>query len=106
MAELQAYEIALMLMMYDKGIMGESGYTAIEKVARRARWTDIQKAYGISDSIETVTRRLVNAKLLSDRGKSMDVVSLDKLGAQFCKAYLKQNRDAMADLEAKLNEKK
>lgn len=105
MVDLQAHEIALMLMMYDKGIIGKSGYTGIEKVAGRIRWADIQRAYGIHDSIDSVARRLVKAKLLSDDGKSMAVLYLDKLGTNFCKQYLYENPTAFADLEAKLNQK-
>lgn len=99
---LQDYEIAILLKMYDERIIGKSGYTSIQKVRSKIHWQKIATAYKIKKSFDDVTRRLVKRKLLSDDGKSMAVLYLDKFGVDFVIAYLDQNRNAFSDLESKL----
>jgi len=105
LADLEPHEIALLLMMYDRGIIGKSNYIAIEKVASKVKWQQIQGAFGIKDSLDKVARRLVKKLYLSDDGKSMAVLYLDKYGALYVEQYLKDNPAAISDLEAKLDRK-
>ncbi|GEM_PF-1150201 len=106
MPELKPYEIALLLQMYNEGIIGKRGYTSIHKVRSKTRWQQIASAYNIKDSFDNVARYLVKRKLLSDDGKSLAVLYLDKLGVDFVLAYLKQNPSAFKDLEDKIRERR
>lgn len=100
---LQDYEIAILLKMYDERIIGKSGYTSIQKVRSKIHWQKITAAYKIKKSFDEVARKLVKRKLLSDDGKSMAVLYLDKFGVDFVIAYIDQNHNAFSDLESKLS---
>lgn len=102
MPDLKPYEIAVLLEMYNEGIIGRRGYTSIQKVRSKVRWQQIASAYNIKDSFDNVARYLVRRKLLSDDGKSLAVLYLDKLGVDFIIAYLMQNPNAFKDLEDKI----
>lgn len=91
--------------MYDRGIIGKSNYIPIQKVASKVKWQQIQGTFGIKDSLDKVARRLVKKMYLSDDGKSMAVLYLDKYGALYVNEYFKTNPTALTDLEAKLNQK-
>ena len=95
---LQAYEIAVLLQMYDEKIIGPKGYTSLQTVRSKVKWQKIASHYKIKESFDTVSRRLVKRKLLSDDGKSLEVLFLDKLGVAFVVGYLKENSNAMNDL--------
>ena len=99
---LENYEIAILLKMYDEKIIGKPGYTDIKKVMRKINWPKIASAYNAGKSFERIARRLVQRKLLSDDGKSMAVLYLDKLGLDFVVGYLVVNPNAFNDLESKL----
>jgi hypothetical protein len=99
---LEDYEIAILLKMYDEKVIGKPGYTSIQKVRSKIHWQEISSAYKVKKNFDTIARRLVTRKLLSDDGKSMQVLYLDKLGVDFVYQYLKQNPEAMKDLENKL----
>ena len=105
MRDLEPHEIAFLLMMYNRGVIGKPNYIGIEKVASKVKWQQIQAAYGTRDSLDKVARRLVKKMLLSDDGKSMAVLYLDKYGALFVEEYLKVNPTALSDLESKLDQK-
>lgn len=95
---LQPYEIAILLQMYDEKIIGHAGYTSLQKVRSKVKWQKIASHYKVKESFDTIARRLVKRKLLSDDGKSLAVLFLDKLGVSFVVGYLKENPDAMKDL--------
>lgn len=99
---LEPHEIALLLLMYDRGIVGKAGYINIAHVASRIKWQKIQSTFGTKDSIDKAARKLVKKMYLSDDGKSMKVLYVDKIGVDFCKGYLATFPTAMQDLEAKL----
>lgn len=101
---LENYEIAILLKMYDEKIIGKLGYTSIQKVRSKIHWERISSAYNVKKSFDMITRKLVKRKLLSDDGKSMEVLYLDKLGLDFVVAYMKENPGALKILETKLNE--
>ena len=99
MSQLQPFEIAILLQMYNERIIGKAGYTSIQRVRVKIKWQKIASAYGIKHSFESIARRLVKRKLLSDDGKSLLVLFLDKLGVDFVVGYLYENSDALNDLE-------
>lgn len=99
---LRDYEIAVLLRMYDAQIIGKSGYKAVQQVRRNINWSGIARAYSVRKGFDAVARKLVARMLLSDDGKSMKVLYLDKLGATFVVGYMKQNPDALAELDAKM----
>jgi hypothetical protein len=101
---LENYEIAILLKMYDEKIIGKPGYTSIQKARSKIHWEKISSAYKVKKSFDTIARRLVKRKLLSDDGKSMGVLYLDKLGLDFVVGYMKQNPGALKTLETKLSE--
>lgn len=101
---LEPYEIAILLKMYDEQIIGKSGYKAIQQVRSKINWKGISAVYSIRKSFETIARRLVNKMLLSDDGKSMKVLYLDKLGVSFVVGHLKQNPNAFLNLERQIDQ--
>lgn len=96
---LKPYEIAVLLQMYDERIIGPSGYTSLQTVRSKINWKKISSHYGVKESFDTVARRLVKKQLLSDDGKSMQVLFLDKLGVDFVVGYLDVNPNSFTDLE-------
>lgn len=102
---LKNYEIAVLLQMYNERIIGKKGYTSLQNVRSKIKWQQITSVYGIKDSFDSVVRRLIKRKLLSDDGKSLAVLYLDKLGVDFVVAYLQENLNAMKELEDILNKK-
>ena len=96
---LKPYEIAILLQMYDERIIGPSGYTSLQTVRSKINWKKITSFYRVKESFETVARRLVKKQLLSDDGKSMQVLFLDKLGVDFVLGYLDENPNSFKDLE-------
>ena len=87
--------------MYDAQIIGKGGYKAIQQVRRNINWNGIARVYSVRKSFD-VARKLVARMLLSDDGKSMKVLYLDKLGTTFVVEYMKQNPNAFAELDAKI----
>jgi len=90
--------------MYDEGIIAKKGYTGLEKVRSKINWMGLSSAYRVRKSFDSITRKLVKRKLLSDDGKSMAVLYLDKLGVDFVMGYLEMNPNAFSDLEWKLSQ--
>ena len=89
--------------MYDEIIIGKKGYRSLERVRSKINWRGISSAYRVRKSFDSITRKLVNRKLLSDDGKSMAVLYLDKLGVDFVVSYLDENPNAFSDLESKIS---
>lgn len=102
MSDLEEYEIAILLQMYDKWIVGKENYTSIEKVSSKIKWQDIARAYRVKKKFKSVAHGLVNKLLLSDDGKSMDVLYLDKLGVDFVEMWLKSNPTSIKDLQGRI----
>ncbi len=95
--KMKDYEIAILLKMYDEGLIGSS-YKAIEKVKSKIQWKQIANKYQPTKTFEKISRKLVKRRLLTDQGKSMTVLSLDKFGVNFVRGHLKDNPLAMIDL--------
>lgn len=85
-------------MMYDKQMIGKSQYADIHYVRNAVCWDKIASHYGINAGFDSVARKLVKMRLLSDAGKSMAVLFLDKMGTSFAKAYISHNPGALEDL--------
>ncbi len=77
------YEITVILQAYNKGIIGMPNYVAIEKFSKMINWKKISLAYRIKKGFKSVAQKLVKRKLLSDDGKSMAVLYLDKIGVSY-----------------------
>lgn len=102
MSDLEEYEIVILLQMYDKWIVGKENYVSIEKTSSKIKWQQIAGVYRVKKKFKSVVQGLVNKLLLSDDGKSMEVLYLDKLGVDFVEMWLKLHPNAMKDLENKL----
>ena len=100
---LKPCEIAILLQMYDKRIIGPSGYASIQTVRGKINWKRISSYHRVKGSFEPIARGLVKRRLLFDDGKSMAVLLLAKLGVSFVVGYLKENPDAFKDLEKIIN---
>ena len=85
---LENYEIAVLVQMYDTQIIGERGYISLQKTRIRIKWAKIASHYKIKKSFKMVAKKLVKKGYLSDHGKSMAVLSLEKLGVTFAFGYL------------------
>lgn len=102
MSDLEEYEIVILLQMYDKWIVGKENYIPIEKVSSKIKWQDIARAYRVKKKFKSVAHGLVNKLLLSDDGKSMAVLYLDKLGVDFVEIWVKLHPNSIKDLENRL----
>ncbi len=95
---LKPYEIVILLQMYDERIIGPGGYISTQAVRSKINWKRISPHYRIRDSFYSTARKLVKKRLLSDDGKSMAVLFLDKLGVSFVVGYAKENPNAIKEL--------
>jgi hypothetical protein len=102
MGNLEEYEVAVLLQMYDKWIVGKENYISIEKTSNKIKWQEIARAYRVKKKFKSVAHGLVNKLLLSDDGKSLKVLYLDKLGVDYVEMWLKLHPGAMKNLESKL----
>lgn len=102
MSDLEEYEVAILLQMYDKWIIGKENYTSIERVSSKIKWQDIARTYRVKKKFKSVAHGLVGKLLLSDDGKSMNVLYLDKLGVDFVEMWIKLNPNSIKDLENKM----
>lgn len=105
MSQIQPYEVAVLLQIYNERIIGKAGYTSIQKVRSKIKWIKIASVYGVRDSFDSVARRLIKRRFLSDDGKSLEVLYLDKLGVDYIIGYLEKYPNAQRDLEEVLNRK-
>lgn len=103
---LKPYEIAILLQMYNERIIGPKGYTSLQIVRSKINWKKIASYYRVKESFDTISRRLVKRRLLSDEGKSLAVLFLDKLGVDFVIGYLDKFPNAQQDLEEILRGKR
>jgi len=103
---LKPHEIAILLQMYNERIIGPRGYTSLQIVRSKINWKKISSYYRIRDSFDTIARKLVKRRLLSDDGKSLAVLFLDKLGVSYVVGYLEEFPNAQKDLEEILSGKK
>jgi len=103
---LKPHEIAILLQMYNERIIGPRGYTSLQIVRSKINWKKISSYYRIRESFDTIARKLVKRRLLSDDGKSLAVLFLDKLGVDYVVGYLGVFPNAQKDLEEILSGKK
>jgi len=96
------YEIAIILQAYNKGIIGMPKYVAIEKFSKMINWRKISSAYRIKKGFKSVAQKLVKHKLLSDDGKSMAVLYLDKLGVAYIIEKIENDSEQIAKISSKI----
>ena len=90
---MEKYEIAVIYHMYDKGLIGERNYTGIQNIVNRIKWSKIASKYKVKKRFVSVAQKLVKYKLLSDDGKSMQVLYVTKFGAGYIIEYMKRNHN-------------
>ena len=103
---LEPYEIAILLQMYNEQIIGHRGYTSLQIVRSKINWKKIAMHYRVKESFDTIARRLVRRRFLSDDGKSLAVLFLDKFGVDFVIGYLQENPTSQKDLDEILSGQK
>jgi len=96
------YEIAIILQAYNKGIIGMPCYVAIEKFSKMINWRKISSAYRIKKGFRSVAQKLVKRKLLSDDGKSMAVLYLDKLGVSYITGIIENDQKHVSEILSKI----
>ena len=96
------YEIAILLQAYNKGIIGMRNYVAIEKFSKMINWKKISSAYRIKKGFKSVAQKLVKRKLLSDDGKSMAVLFLDKIGALYIVGLIENESELISKISSKI----
>ena len=96
------YEIAILLQAYNKGIIGMQNYVAIEKFSKMINWKKISSAYRIKKGFKSVAQKLVKRKLLSDDGKSMAVLFLDKIGALYIVGLIENEPKIIEKISTKI----
>ena len=102
---LKPYEIAILLQMYNERVIGPRGYTSLQIVRSKINWRKIASFYRVKESFDTIARRLVKRRFLSDDGKSLAVLFLDKFGVDFVVGYIDHFPNAQQDLEEILSGK-
>lgn len=88
--------------MYDLQIIGNKGYTSLEKTRIKIKWAKIASHHRVKKSYKTVAKRLVQKGYLSDHGKSMAVLSLEKLGVTFVFGYMQLHPEIQQDISSML----
>lgn len=79
---LKDYQEELLFRMFDNRIIAMN-YCAVEKVASIIKWQGIAKRYRLKKSFQNVLRNLHSKGYVDFHGKSGDVVSLSRLGADY-----------------------
>lgn len=92
------YEIAIVLQAYDKGIVGMPNYVSIEKFSKMINWRKISSVYRVKKGFKSVAQKLVKRKLLSDDGKSMAVLYLDKLGVVYITGMIENESERISKI--------
>lgn len=96
------YEIAVILQAYNKRIIGMPNYVAIEKFSKMINWKKISSAYRIKKGFKPVAQKLVKRKLLSDDGKSMAVLYLDKIGVAYVIGIIENEPEHISEISTKI----
>ena len=96
------YEIAVILQAYNKGVIGMKKYVSIQKFAKMINWKKISSEYKIKKRFKSVAQKLVKRKLLSDDGKSMAVLYLDKLGVTYIVGMIENESERISDISNKI----
>ena len=86
--DLRAYEREILVRMMEAGYIAQA-YASIEKVASAIHWDELVDKYGIRKGFKSVLRSLKTKGLVTDHGKSLNVVSLTKEGFKLALALKK-----------------
>jgi hypothetical protein len=86
---LEDYEEEVILRLYDNGLIAMR-YCSIQKAANVIKWQDIAKKYSVKRGFSNVLRRLASKGYVDEHGKSVDVVSLTRLGVLYVKGKLQK----------------
>ena len=97
------YEIAIVLQAYNKGIIGMQNYVAIEKFSKMIDWQKISSVYRIKKRFKSVAQQLVKRKLLSDDGKSMAILYLDKIGIAYIIGIIENESERVSEISSNIS---
>ncbi len=78
-AGLEEYEREVIVRLMEEGYVGRK-YAPIERVASVINWNELANRYGVGRGFKSVLRSLKAKGLVTDHGKSLQVVSLTKEG--------------------------
>ncbi len=100
---MEDYEIAVVLQAYNKGIIGMPNYVSVEKFSKMINWKKIAVAYKVKKGFKSIAQRLVKQRFLSDDGKSMAVLYLDKLGVAYVIGMIETEYDRIDKILARID---
>ena len=84
---LDPFELEILVRMYDEGII-LTDYLPIERVASKIRWTQLSAAFKVKKGFKGILKHLKSRGLVTDQGKSLEVVSLTKYGVVLAREEL------------------
>lgn len=100
---MENFEIAVLLQSYNKGIIGMPNYVSLEKFSKKINWIKIANQYKVKKKFKSIAQKLVKFRLLSDDGKSMSVLYLDKLGVDYILELMSSNPRRIANIQSKID---
>lgn len=98
-AGLKPYEEEVLEQMYDKRIIGASGYEPRERVRSKIDWQEIARKHRVRKRFRRVIKHLCAKGFVSDWGKSGDVASLTQDGVLYVRAMILQRRSKQKDIQ-------
>ncbi len=77
-------------------------YVSIEKFAKMINWKKISSEFRVKKGFKSVAQKLVKRNLLSDDGKSMAVLYLDKLGVAYIVGMIESESEKISGISGKI----
>jgi hypothetical protein len=93
---LDPFDLEILVRMYDEGII-LTDYLPIERAASKIRWTQLSASFQVKKGFKGVLKRLKSRGLVTDQGKSLEVVSLTKYGVILAREELARRSRASSD---------
>ena len=86
-------ELEILVRMYDEGII-LTDYLPVETTASKIRWTQLSASFKVKKGFKGVLKHLKSRGLVTDQGKSLEVVSLTKYGVVLAREELARRSPA------------
>lgn len=90
---LDPFELEILVRMYDEGII-LTDYLPVEKAASKIGWTQLSASFHVKKGFKGVLKHLKSRGLVTDQGKSLEVVSLTKYGVVLAREELAKRNPA------------
>lgn len=87
------FELEILVRMYDEGII-QTDYLPIQRAASKIRWTQLAASFQVKKGFKGVLKHLKSRGLVTDQGKSLEVVSLTKYGVILAREELSKRSPA------------